>query len=140
MILAQVGSKLTASLREKSELIEAVNNDTLMPQQFKENNLRRKLSVQYQESVAQVKKVPLGRMRLPTIVSKKGLPMLPPGNKSQKGVFGRSVMQNSAIAAHGAYHPQPFKSTANTDSSLSYQQQKQAAQEAAKAVNMGLIS
>ena len=58
-------------------MIEAVNYKKQLPQEFK-NKIKRKMSNIYGESVEKVKPVPKGRMRLPTIVSKKGLPSLPP--------------------------------------------------------------
>ena len=76
-LLEKIGGKLTKTLEEKSKLIEAVNYKKQLPQEFKKNKIKRKMSNVYGKSVEKVKVVPKGRMRLPTIVSKKGLPTLP---------------------------------------------------------------
>lgn len=90
-LLEKVGAKLTKTLEEKSKLIEAVNYKKQLPQEFKKNKIKRKMSNVYGKSVEKVKVVPKGRMRLPTIVSKKGLPSLPalkqgdePGDNNNK--------------------------------------------------------
>ena len=76
-LLEKVGAKLTKSLIEKSHLIEATNDKKQLPETFKKNKIKRKMSSYYGKNVEKVKRVKPGRMRLPTVVSKKGLPSLP---------------------------------------------------------------
>ena len=76
-LLEKVGAKLTKTLEEKSKLIEAVNYKKQLPDTFKKNKIKRKMSNVYGKNVEKVKPVPKGRMRLPTIVRMKELPGLP---------------------------------------------------------------
>jgi len=82
LLLEKVGAKIEKTLEEKSQLIEAVNYKQKLPAQFEKNKIKRKMSSMYGKSVETVKTVPKGRMRLPTIVSKKELPALPQGAES----------------------------------------------------------
>lgn len=72
-----MSEKLSKAIHEKSQLIEAVNFKQKLPMPFQKDSIRRKMSAVYAKEMQGLQPVSKGRMRLPSIVSTKGLPALP---------------------------------------------------------------